>query len=197
MTRTHKRRLNRLNKHLSDTSPLLKGLDILKQLESLPLNTKYYFMYDALKTQFTLFFFHVEYEKLLDENNPFYKVIISYGTTEEYLEKANAEELVAYEAYMNLDLDRFAEIEKQVFEEWLVSSGFAETVLKATRGHEPSVKEVKRVSGNFNQAGINLGHRKINETQGREVWPSDIPKDLEIMYEEMRKKIKAKGEINL
>lgn len=194
MTRTHNRRLKRLNKQLEETTPLLKGLDMLKQLESLTPNTKYYFMYDALKTQFTLFFFHVEYEKLLDENNPFYKVIISDDTPEEYEAKAGEEERQALD---ELDLEKLHETEKQVFEEWLVSSGFAETVLKATRGHEPSVKEVKRVSGNFNRAGINLGHRKINETQGREVWPSDIPKDLEIMYEEMRKKIEAKGRINL
>lgn len=194
MTRTHKRRLNRLNKQLNDTPPLLKGLDILKQLESLPLNTKYYFMYDALKKQFSNFFFHVEYEKLLDENKPFYKFILSDDTPEEFEAKASEEERQALD---ELDLEKLHETEKQVFEEWLVSSGFAETVLKATRGHEPSVKEVKRVSGRFNRAEINLVHRKVNETQGWEVWPTDIPKDLEIMYEEMRKKIEAKGEIKL
>lgn len=194
MTRSHKRRLKRLKQQLNDTTPLLRGLDMLKQLESLTPNTKYYFMYDALKTEFTLFFFHVEYEKLLDENNPFYKVIISDDTPEEYEAKASEEERQALD---ELDLEKLHETEKQVFEEWLVSSRFVETVLKATKGHEPSIAEVKRVTGGFNRAGINLGHRKVNETQGWEVWPSDIPKELEIMYEEMRKKIEAKGEINL
>ncbi len=197
MTRTHNRRLKRLNKQLEETTPLLKGLDMLKQLESLTPNTKYYFMYKALETQFSLFFFHEEYEELTDKNKPYSKFILSYGTTEEYLEKANAEERAAYEAYMNSDLDRIAEIEKQVFEEWLVSSRFVETVLKATKGHEPSIAEVKRVSGGFNRAGINLGNRKVNEKANREVWPEDIPEDLEVMYQEMREKIEAKGEINL
>ncbi|WP_373739386.1 hypothetical protein [Jeotgalibaca porci] len=176
---------------------MLKGLDMLKQLESLTPNTKYYFMYKALETQFSLFFFHEEYEELTDKNKPYSKFILSYGTTEEYLEKANAEELKAYEAYMNLDLDRFAEIEKQVFEEWLVSSRFVETVLKATKGHEPSIDEVRRVSGRFNRAGINMGNRSRNKKENINLESTDIPKDLEIMYQEIRKKIEAKGEIKL
>lgn len=194
MTRSHNRRLKRLKQQLNDTTPLLKGLDMLKQLESLTPNTKYYFMYDALKTEFTLFFFHVEYEKLLDENNPFYKVIISDDTPEEYEAKASEEERQALD---ELDLEKLHETEKQVFEEWLVSSRFVETVLKATKGHEPSIAEVKRVSGGFNRAGINLGHRSINKKENINLEPTDIPQDLEIMYQEMRKKIKAKGEINL
>ena len=193
MTRSHKRRLKFITNKLKEDTSLISNSEMIKQLEALPRNSKNSFMYVALKQQFIGYFFHVEFKKLFDKNGLYYEYLIS-DEPEEYIDRADEDDELKL---MFDNLDRLTELENQIFEEWLVSSGFVKVVFKATKGHKPSYDKVKKESARFNRAGINLSHRELNETQGRDVWPSDIPQDLEIMYQEMRKKIEAKGEINL